>query len=865
MFTYLFKKPNETTPQFELSSMTFRLSYSEPYLSIEYLGKSYSDIFCNVSLIVNDILHTFNFTFSMFSNVFSVPLKDIKCSEKNISIRVELTIDLLSDYKQPFVGLENLGATCYINSLLQTLYFLNGFKEYLYKTSGYHSNLLQRLFYIMDSMNHDLLSSQEKSDGVIPNLIQNTEKLTNLVSNKTCNTKAVLNDRIQNFVKNLSFVKHTTEHQDVHEFSKYLFDILEHEDKELIKRFVEGTVVCIINCEHGCVIKTKETFQDLQMVIEGFYEQHTNKTIYESLEEFCSEVAIEEFTCAKHGKCMAKRRVLLENLPPTLFILLNRFATDFNTGNYVKINKRYEFPETLDLTRFVDSSMDNSVEQSEKKVQLTQNTFKYKIFSIIIHQGLVDEGHFYCYLQLGGKYFKFNDDMVYECSKEEALEWNFGGAYQNNSSKEKKFSSYYIVYCKDGNDNSLPNFKTSDFVPAEKALKLQSQLEMVKVKYIETNDVVGYSGPGRFNCIDPSYPMLAPKLISCVESDNISKIFPGKAIFDPDFKLVTDAAPTASFYYITSLPKQGTLVFVKIFYETPWCAYPTNIYSLGDKAIKSLDDFKAFSPFHKFKLYKENTEDVSEITSFDQLKRGDSIVITSEDTEFISFMRYLHMHCLLNVAFQNGATVPIFIKKNLDRKELQTEIQKYFHCAYLEIDNKAKISIEENSIQCLLYDRVIHYVGIKSASFDINHISHVHQFVLPKDARVSDLLKSFRLSTFSCMSSLQSLSTLQVIETHINSVNVKVLNENDFLDPAMGFLVIQENIKNPVKLCFYKGMYEFINYPFLIENPLSIKEFRRKYFFTNKIVKFSAGTCVECLPNDEMLPNDDSVYLIEKE
>ncbi|KAM0679573.1 Ubiquitin carboxyl-terminal hydrolase 7 [Glugoides intestinalis] len=801
----------------------------------------------------------------MFSNVFSVQLKDIKSQEKDLSIRVELAIEILSDYKQPFVGLENLGATCYINSLLQTLYFLKGFKECLYKTSGYHSNLLQRLFYIMDSLNHDLSSPQEKRNGVIPNLIENTEKLASMLTKNNFSTKAVLTDRIQNFIKNLSFVKHSTEHQDVHEFSKYLFDILEREDKELIKHFIEGTVVCIINCEHGCVIKTKETFQDLQMVINGFSEEHTNKTIYESLEEFCSEVTIDGFTCAKHGQCMAKRRVLLENLPPALFILLNRFSTNFDTGNYMKINQKYEFSETLDLTRFVDPGSDSNVEQCEKKVQLSQNSFKYKIFSIVIHQGLVDEGHFYCYLQLRGKYFKFNDDVVYECSKEEALEWNFGGAYQNNSSKEKRFSAYYLVYCKEGSDISLPNFETSEFVPADKALKLKSQLGMIKVKYIEANDVLGYSGPGRFNILDPSYPMLTPKVMSCLETDNISKLFPGKAIFDPEFNLVFDVAPTANFYYITSLPKQGILVFIKIFYDTPWCSYPTNIYSLGDKAIKSLEDFKAFSPFNKFNLYKENTEDVSKITSFDQIKRGDSIVIASEETDFVSFIRYLHMHCLLNVAFQNGTTVPVFIKKNLDRKELQSEIQKYFHSSYLEIDKNATISVEKNSVPCLLYDRIIHYVGIKSTNFDINHINHVHHFVLPKDARVSDLLKSFRLSTFGCMSSLQSLNNLQVIETHRNSVNVKILNENDFLDPAMGFLVIQASIKNPVKICFYNDMYEFINYPFLIENPSSIKEFRRKYFFTNKIVKFKAGSYVECLPNDEVVSNSDSVYLIKKE
>lgn len=907
MFSYVFKKQRESSPPFEILSNSFRLTYSQSHITLEYLGKSYKDILSHVSLIVSETLFDFTYSFSMFSNSFSMPLSGVKL---DLPLYVELHVDLIKDHKSPFVGLENLGATCYINSLLQTIYFMRDFKEKLYKSEGYYSYLLQRLFYSMDCLNSE--------GGSLP----------------------VLKDRIYNLIKNFTFVESINDHQDVHEFSKFLFDVLENENKDLIKTTVEGKTVCIVRCEHGCVSKTREPFQDLQMIIKDFYQNKSIKSLYESLEEFCRPVEIDGFYCSKHGKVNATRKVLFDKLPSTLFILLNRFAMDWELGRHLKINQRYEFPEFLDLSKFIDTEDDHETSPNEfspsefdaisesspggfgssefspgdksnndksnddksndgvlkkKKFQVESavNNGKYKLTSVIVHSGLVDEGHFYCYLRLGDKFYKFNDESVYECSKDEAIDWNYGGCYPNNPNREKMFSAYYLVYTRDDCPTTSPNFK----IPIPEESKLKSPLNTLQVKYVTPADILEYSGGGRFNVVDYDYPQVPYKTISCLETDNVSKIFPKKLVFDANFRVVKDAALTSPFYYVTS-PVKNLLVFIKIFRELPWCTYPRNLFSLGERSIGSMDDFKSLSPFENFKIYRDNGE-IETITAFEQIKQGDSLVISADDNLFVDFMKKYNSYQIVNISLDDFL-VPLFInreilyspttavdkqdslnkiatvecehdidngkhninsKHHVDEKKLLREIQNYFHSQSIWILDGESLD-RKNRIKCKI-DGNIYYVGIMNDSFDINHIDHIHQFILPTDSTVSDLIKRFRQSSFVCMNKLQAEEDLQVIEAQKESTNVRVLQDEDPLVPG-GFIVIQRRIKDPVKVCFYKGIYELINYPFFIENPVNIRNMRHKYFFTNRVVRFNGKSYVECLPEDRTDNLGADTLLIEK-
>jgi len=890
MFTYVFKKSKETTPVFELDSLPFKLNYTAPYITLEYHGKSYRDIFSSVSLTAGDVSHNFNYPFSIFSQSFSILLP----TSSPVSLRVELSIKT-SPNKPPFAGLENLGATCYINSFLQSLYFLPGFKESLYKASGYHCFLLQRLFYAMDCIN--------------------------LPQDDPCASQAVLRDRVQNFIKNLSFVKHINEHQDVHEFSKFLFDMLECEDKRLIKDMIEGETECTVRCEKGCVSKTKEAFQDLQMVIKDFYQNKSNRSITESLRELCRPIDIDDFKCEKHGSVKATRQVQLKRVPPSLFILLNRFWADWESGRYLKINQRYEFPEELDLREFMCEGAEVG---------------RYRLTSVIVHSGSMDEGHFYSYVRVGEKYYKFNDEVVYESSRDEAIEWNSGGAYPSHSTRERHFSSYYLVYCEAGGweegvkrherHERMPCFDVGATVPAEKAGELRRQLVVRKVEFVEAGDVVGYTGPGRFNVLDYGYPVVRTRTVECVETDNVSKLFPKKLVLDPEMRPVRDSAPTAPFYYVTGAGKEEMFVFVKIFEEKVSCSYPKCLYSLGEKRIRDFSDFELFSPYKEFVVYKEvdfmggdsikcdqndrscdkgddrssdgikgdqtndsindqtndsingdqigdkptdQTNDnykistkISPVSSLKDIKRGDSIIIASSTANLDQFMLSLQAHHLIGVVLDD-IQIPIFVPRSLPSHALLTEVRKNFHSDSIALLSSSGPVL--NRLHCsILPGHNLYYVGILNGSFNINSIDHVHVFILPEMATVASLLDSFRHSSFPCMAPLQGSSTLTVVETHRHSLNVHTLEPDTVLTPSMEFLVIQRSIESPIRVCFYQGAYEPLNYPFLVENPKSIKGFREIHQFTSKIIRFNGTSYVDCGEDETLIPSAGEVLLIEK-
>ncbi|ELA41061.1 uncharacterized protein VICG_01854 [Vittaforma corneae ATCC 50505] len=404
-------------------------------------------------------------------------------------------------------------------------------------------------------------------------------------------------------------------------------------------------------------------------------------------------------------------------------------------------------------------------------------------------------------------------------------------------------------------------------VPQDLAQKLKASLSMKNVKFLDSNDVMGYGGPGRFNISDYSYPVVTSRTMTCVETDNLSKIFPKKSIFDANFKLVHDCAPISEFYYISNTDKNDIFVFLKIFEDKPWCTYPRNLYSLGEKTLKSFDDFKSHSPYENFVVYKENcgSNSLKVISSFDQINQADSLIIAPEDSQFLDFMRCLYNHQIVGIVLKE-LLIPIFIQRSLDKDSLLAEIRKNFHSTAIVIktENDQRLLDKKNRVRCEITSGNLYYVGVQHDSFDINHIDHVHTFILPQQACVSDLIRSFRRSTFTCMGVLQDESDLSVIETHKESVNVRVLSDDSVLDPSMGFLVIQRSIEAPVKVCFYKGMYELLNYPFLIENPKSIKEFRQKYFFTNRIVKFNGSSYVDCLLDDEIISSSNEILLIER-
>ncbi|KAF2826913.1 cysteine proteinase [Ophiobolus disseminans] len=323
------------------------------------------------------------------------------------------------------VGLKNQGATCYLNSLLQSLFFTNAFRQAVYQipTTDDADRLnsayaLQRLFY--------LLQTNASAVGT-----------THLTQSFGWDSKQIF------------------EQQDVQELSRVLMDRLDEKMKgteaegALTKMFVGKmkTYISTINVEYES--SRIEDFWDIQLNVSG------NKNLDDSFKDYIQVETMDgenKYFAEGFGLQDAKKGVIFESFPPVLHLQLKRFEYDFQRDAMMKVNDRYEFPEIWDASPYLNENADRS------------ESWIYHLHGVLVHSGDLNAGHYYAFLKptKDGHYYKFDDDRVTRATTREALEENFGGDYQQANGNvghrnpytrgwtaKRSMSAYMLVYMRE--------------------------------------------------------------------------------------------------------------------------------------------------------------------------------------------------------------------------------------------------------------------------------------------------------------------------------------------------------------------------------------------------------------------------------
>lgn len=238
-----------------------------------------------------------------------------------------------------YVGLANQGATCYLNSLLQTLFMTPEFRRAIF---SWHYNP----------------DKDVEKENCIPFQLQRLFGLLQLSKSKATDTIALTNS----FGWGGSEV---FQQQDVQELTRVLFDALEDtfkgtEVENIIDQLYAGELVDYIRCIDVAYQSDRtDKFLDLSFAIVPFGSTKAMHSLSECIQLFLRPELLDGenqyFAESVGRKVDAIKGLKFGKLPPIMICSLKRFVYEFSSIGIQqkKMNDVVRFPFILDMNKYV--------------------------------------------------------------------------------------------------------------------------------------------------------------------------------------------------------------------------------------------------------------------------------------------------------------------------------------------------------------------------------------------------------------------------------------------------------------------------------------------------------------------------------
>ncbi|KAJ0515238.1 putative ubiquitinyl hydrolase 1 [Helianthus annuus] len=321
-------------------------------------------------------------------------------------------------------GLENLGNTCFLNSVLQCLTYTEPLAAYL--QSGKHQVTCRKSGFcaLCAIQKHVSRALQLSGRSLAPK---------DLVSNLRCISRTFRNSR----------------QEDAHEYMVNLLESM-HKcclpngvpiesqsayDKSLVHKIFGGQLRSQVKCMQCNYCSNKfDPFLDLSLEIlkvDTLYKAFANFTAKEQLDGGAKIYQCQQ--CKQ--KVKALKQLTVYKAPNVLTVHLKRFGCHMSGQ---KIDKKVHFGPTLDLKPFVTGPYDGDL--------------KYTLYGVLVHAGWsTHSGHYYCFVRTSsGMWYSLDDNRVYQVSEKKVFEQK----------------AYMLFYFKDR--KNYPSKKTRDVHHKEK-------------------------------------------------------------------------------------------------------------------------------------------------------------------------------------------------------------------------------------------------------------------------------------------------------------------------------------------------------------------------------------------------------------
>ena len=298
-------------------------------------------------------------------------------------------------------GIANIGNTCYLNSVLQCLYHLDTFRNYIITTSFDDEHViskeLQNIFKEILSQNTTCVKPIHFLRALHPKLEYMNIIEQNDVSEFTSmfldilgkETKRDMSREMVQKVRSIEYSKSTYQQQ------KQKMDIVwcqklgkEYSD---YAHMTSGQLISQILCKDcGKIWHTYEMYQDLSLAIHG-------TTLEECLKYHFQDVELNDWKCDECNKGKGSIKIVTLWRTPRIFIItLKRFEYVPERSMFLKNNTPIDIPHTFDVSLYT----------------LGPHKQKYKLKSVAFHNGSYNGGHYHALCQEQNNWYHCDDDYI---------------------------------------------------------------------------------------------------------------------------------------------------------------------------------------------------------------------------------------------------------------------------------------------------------------------------------------------------------------------------------------------------------------------------------------------------------------------